>query len=265
MRNAGLLRFYQTLILALVTTILGCTTVPETGRSQLRLIGADQEIKLGLTEFDKLKKSTPISQDSSQRAMLERVGARIAAVVQLPGAQWEFVLFDDETANAFCLPGGKVGVYSGILSITQDEVGLATVIGHEVAHAVARHGAERVSEQLVVQTGGQILDIIVASRSPAWRGAVLGAYGVGSELGVALPHSRAQELEADHLGLLYMARAGYDPRQAIAFWRRFSAYAKQRGEGKPVEFLSTHPLDETRINALEAHMGKAIAEYAKSR
>ena len=266
MYDVSFRQFYKPFIWALVIPICSCTTVPETGRSQLRLISAEQEIKLGLTEFDKLKQSTPISQDASQREMLRRVGRRIAAVVELPGAQWEFVLFDDdETANAFCLPGGKVGVYSGILTITQDDAGLATIIGHEVAHAVARHGVERVSEQLVVKAGGQILDIIVASRTPAWRGAVLGAYGIGTELGVALPHSRAQELEADHLGLLYMARAGYDPRQAIAFWRRFSAYAKKRGEGKPIEFLSTHPLDETRIRALESHIDKAVAEYERSR
>ena len=247
-------------------TIPGCATVPESGRSQLRLISADQELKLGIAEFSKLKQSTPISRDAAQRAMLERVGNRIARVAPLPDAAWEFVLFDQpDQANAFCLPGGKVGVYSGILPITRDETGLATVVGHEVAHAVARHGAERASEQLLIQAGGQILDVVVASRSPQWRGAVLGAYGIGSEVGMTLPHSRSQELEADYLGILYMARAGYDPRQAIAFWKRFSAYQEQQGGGKPMEFLSTHPLDETRVKALEERMPQALAEYEKRR
>ena len=252
---------------SILTFVLSsCATVPETGRSQLRLISAEQETKLGLTEFDKLKKSTPISKDSGKQALLERVGRRVAAVVQLPGAQWEFVLFDQpEEANAFCLPGGKVGVYTGILPITRDEAGLATVIGHEVAHAVARHGAERVSEQLLIESGGQALDVVLASRSPQWRGVVLGAYGVGSNVGVVLPHSRSQELEADRLGLLYMARAGYDPREAIAFWKRFGAYQQKRGDSKPLEFLSTHPLDETRIKALEQRMPQAVVEYEKMR
>ena len=249
-----------------LSAILGCATVPDSGRSQLRLISADQELKLGIAEFSKLKQSTPISRDAAQRAMLERVGNRIARVAPLPDAAWEFVLFDQpDQANAFCLPGGKVGVYSGILPITRDETGLATVVGHEVAHAVARHGAERASEQLLIQAGGQILDVVVASRSPQWRGAVLGAYGIGSEVGVTLPHSRSQELEADYLGILYMARAGYDPRQAIAFWKRFSAYQEQQGGGKPMEFLSTHPLDETRVKALEERMPQALAEYEKRR
>ena len=202
--------------------------------------------------------------DIHQRLPLFQV--RIAAVVDLPGAQWEFVLFDQpEVPNAFCLPGGKVGVYSGMLAITQDEAGLATVIGHEVAHAVARHGAERASEQLVIQAGDQLLDVLVASRSPRMRGAVLGAYGIGSELGVVLPHSRSQELEADRLGLLYMARAGYDPRRAIPFWERFSAYQKQKGAGQPLEFLSTHPLDDTRLRGLEQHMPQAVSEYQRRR
>ena len=244
----------------------GCATVPETGRSQLRLISAEQELQIGLTEFDRLKRSTPISRDAGLQAQLQRVGRRIAAVAPLPDARWEFVLFDrPDEANAFCLPGGKVGIYTGILPVTRDEAGLATVIGHEVAHAVARHGAERASEQLLMQAGGQVLDVVLASQSPQWRGALLGAYDIGGELGVTLPHSRTQELEADRLGLIYMARAGYDPRQSVAFWRRFSAYQARRGGGKPIEFLSTHPLDETRIRALEDFMSQAMAEYDRAR
>jgi predicted Zn-dependent protease len=244
----------------------GCATVPETGRSQLLLISPQQEMQLGLTEFNKLKESVPISRDAAQQAQLNNVGKRIAAVAPLPGARWEFVLFDQpDEANAFCLPGGKVGVYTGILPVTRDEGGLATVVSHEIAHAVARHGAERASEQLVMQAGGQVLDAVLASNAPEYRGAVLAAYGIGGQLGRTLPHSRAQELEADRLGLIYMARAGYDPRQAVAFWKRFAAYQKQQGGGQPIEFLSTHPLDETRIRALEGFMEQAMTEYAKHR
>lgn len=248
-------------VLAVALFAAGCATVPETGRSQLLLISSSEEFQLGLTEFDKLKKNTPISKDAELNALVQRVGQRIAAVAKLPKAQWEFVLFDDaKTANAFCLPGGKVGIYTGILRFTQDETGLATVIGHEVAHAVARHGAERVSEGLLVQMGGQVLNQAMKSNSAATQGIVLGAYGIGAAVGVTLPHSRQQELEADHLGLLYMARAAYDPRQAVAFWKRF-------GEGKSgggTEWLSTHPLDKTRIAAIESHLPQALPEYQKA-
>ena len=247
--------------LPLVAMLGACATVPETGRSQLLLISPEQEFQLGLSEFSKLKQSTPASRDPAQNAMLQRVGRRIAAVAPLPNARWEFVLFDRAgTANAFCLPGGKVGVYTGMLAITQNEAGLATVIGHEVAHAVARHGAERISEGLLVQLGGELLEQALQTRPGATQELILGAYGIGADVGVMLPHSRKQELEADHLGLLYMARAGYDPREAVAFWQRFSAYARQQGGGR-IEFLSTHPLDDTRIARLNALMPRALAEY----
>jgi predicted Zn-dependent protease len=222
-------------------------------------------MQLGLTEFQKLKQSTPVSKDANVNALLQRVGQRIAKVAPLPNAQWEFVLFDDaKTANAFCLPGGKVGVYTGILPITKNEAGLATVIGHEVAHAVARHGGERISEGLLLQLGGVALDTAMKNNSQAARQIVLGAYGVGGQVGVALPHSRKQELEADHIGILYMARAGYDPHEAVAFWQRF---ATVKGGGGQIAFLSTHPVDSARIAQLEARMPQAEQEYnaAKNR
>ncbi len=249
----------------LVVLILpGCETVPETGRSQLLLISPDQETQLGLTEFEKLKSSTPVSEDAELNAMLQRVGQRVAAVAPLPNARWEFVLFDDpNTANAFCLPGGKVGIYTGILPVTKDENGLATVIGHEVAHAVARHGGERVSQALILQMGGEALESALSSQPAQTRSLVLQGYGLGSKVGVILPYSRAHELEADELGLLYMARAGYDPRSAVDFWQRFSAYTREKG-GAPPEFLSTHPIDTRRIAQIEALMPKALAEYQKA-
>ncbi len=246
------------LLLAFLTA---CATVPETGRSQLLLVSPSQETQLGLTEFEKLKQSTPISKDKTVNAMVTRVGQRIAAVAPLPNAQWEFVVFDDpKTANAFCLPGGKVGVYTGILQITKDEDGLATVIGHEVSHAVARHGGERMSEALMTQLGGQLLGTALQNNTAQTQNLWLGVYGVSSQVGWTLPHSRQQELEADHLGLIYMARAGYDPRQAVAFWKRFKSYNDQHGN-QQWQFLSTHPVDDVRIAELEKLLPQAMAEY----
>jgi predicted Zn-dependent protease len=235
----------------------GCATVPETGRSQLLIVSPAQEAQLGFQEFEKLKKSTPISKDAAANAQLQRVGKRIAAIAPLPNAQWEFVLFDKpDTPNAFCLPGGKVGVFSGLLPITKDDAGLATVVGHEVAHAVARHGAERMSQGAVFQV---LEELALGRSSPVSRQVIQQAYG----LGFALPHSRKQELEADHLGVLYMARAGYQPREALGFWKRFAEYKNKAGGGKQIEFQSTHPLDDERIRQIEGLIPQAEMEYRK--
>ncbi|HYG24898.1 MAG TPA: M48 family metallopeptidase [Verrucomicrobiae bacterium] len=247
----------------------GCSTVPLTGRSQLNLVSASQEMQLGLSSFDQLKQETPVSRDAAINALVQRVGKRIADVAgkDMPDAQWEFVVFDSKEANAFCLPGGKVGVYTGILPITKDEAGLATVIGHEVAHAVARHGAERMSEAMVMQTGGQLLGAGMSMADPRWQQITMLAYGAGAKVGRELPHSRAQESEADHIGLMYMARAGYDPKESIHFWQRFSEFNKQQGGGGDSflgRFLSTHPVDEVRIEQLRKLMPKAEAEFRKS-
>jgi predicted Zn-dependent protease len=244
---------------------LACATVTETGRRQLLLVSDGEVAQLGLTEFEKLKKATPISKDAAANAILQRVGQRIAKVATLPNAQWEFVLFDDpKTANAFCLPGGKVGVYTGIFPITKDELGLATVVGHEVAHAAARHGSERMSQALVTQLGGQALSAAMRNHSAQTQNLFLGIYGATSQVGWVLPHSRSQESEADRIGLKYMARAGYDPRAAVDFWKRFAAYTQSAG-GKNWEFLSTHPTDETRIRQIEAWLPEALAEYQPAR
>lgn len=242
--------------------LFACTTVPETERSQLLLINKGQEAELGLSEFQKIKQAVPISNDPQINEMVKRVGQRIAAVADLPGAQWEFVVFDKaDTANAFCLPGGKVGIFTGILPITKDEAGMATVIGHEIAHAVARHGAERISQGLLLELGGQALAQAMQTQGVRTQQLVSAAYGVGGQLGVLLPYSRKQESEADHVGLLYMARAGYDPKQSVEFWRRFSSHNQEKQGGGPPEFLRTHPLDEKRIEQLQALMPKALAEY----
>jgi predicted Zn-dependent protease len=226
------------------------------------LVSAGEEAQLGLTSFDQVKKETPISHDAAANAMVQRVGQRLAAVAgkDLPNAQWEFVVFDSPEANAFCLPGGKVGVYKGILPIAKDEAGLATVLGHEIAHAAAHHGAERMSEQMVMQTGGQLVSGLTAS-DPRMQALATTAYGVGGQVGRTLPHSRKQESEADHIGLIYMAKAGYNPQEAVNFWQRFSAYNQQRGGGSTLAFLSTHPVDSKRIAALQAEMKEAMAYY----
>ena len=249
-------------LLCLATLCLipsGCGTVSETGRRQLILISPGQETQLGLTSFQQTKKQTPINRDPALNAMLQRVGQRIAAVATLPNAQWEFVLFESKEANAFCLPGGKVGVYTGILPVTKDEAGLAAVIGHEVAHATSHHGAERISEAMGIQLVGSILGQSLSHSDPRVQAVSMAAYGLGTQLGRELPHSRSQESEADHVGLKYMARAGYNPEEAVKFWQRFAAYNK--GGSTTPWFLRTHPLDEVRIKQLQGWLPEAQAEF----
>ncbi len=245
--------------------LTGCATVTETGRSQLNLVSPQEEMKLGMTAFEETKQKTPISKDAQTAANVQRAGQRIAAVANLKDAQWEFVLFESAEANAWCLPGGKVGVYTGILPITKDEAGLATVIGHEVAHATAHHGAERMSQQMAAQLGGNVAGALVSGKSQTTQLVVGQAYGVVSEVGVLLPYSRKQESEADYIGMLYMARAGYDPAAAVAFWERFAEYNRQHGGSQGLSFLRTHPLDAQRIQALKAELPKARAEYEKAK
>jgi metalloendopeptidase OMA1, mitochondrial len=253
-------RFCHAALVVLLLGFAGCRVVPETGRRQLNLLSADQEMELGLSAFEQMKGEVPISKDPAANALVQKVGSRISAVAELPNAQWEFVVFESDQANAFCLPGGKVGIYTGILPITLNEAGLATVIGHEVAHAVARHGGERVSEAMLLQTGGGIIGASLSKSDPNTQAAVATAYGLGAAVGRQLPHSRAQESEADYIGLLYMARAGYNPEEAVQFWERFGEFNERSGGNTPW-FLRTHPLDETRIKQLKAWMPEAKAQY----
>jgi predicted Zn-dependent protease len=265
MKAKFLSRFVLVALMAgVVAGLTGCNTVPITGRSQFTaLVSPSQEIQLGLTSFEELKKTTPISQDAAANALVQKVGKRIAAVAgpDMPNAQWEFVVFESKEANAFCLPGGKVGVYTGILPVTKDEAGMATVIGHEVAHAVARHGAERMTEQLLIQFGGEGLGALMEKSDPKLVSVANAVYGVGSTTLVALPHSRSQESEADHIGLVYMARAGYNPETAVQFWQRFAQFNTQNGGNSTPTFLRTHPTDETRIQQLQQWMPEAKAQY----
>lgn len=256
--------------LAIATLFLsGCSTAPVTGRHQLSLVSSSQEMQLGLSSFEQLKTNTPINHDPALNAMVQRVGKRIAEVASkdMPNAQWEFVVFESKEANAFCLPGGKVGVYTGLLPITKDDAGLATVIGHETGHAVAHHGAERMSEQMVMQGGGQLLGSYMASSDPKVQTLAMAAYGLGAQVGRELPHSRAQESEADHIGVVYMARAGYEPKEAVIFWQRFMEYNKQHGGSDTsffAKFLRTHPVDEVRIKQLQQWLPEAEGQFAKS-
>jgi predicted Zn-dependent protease len=241
--------------------LAGCATETLTGRRQFIIISAGEEMQLGLSEFSKLKQKLPASRDAAANAMLQRVGRRVAAVAELPGAQWEFVLFESAEPNAFCLPGGKVGVYTGILPITKDEAGLATVIGHEVAHAAARHGAERISEAMAMNVLGDVASRYLRREEPKAQPYFDSAYGVGTQLLRVLPHSRDQESRADQIGLIYMARAGYDPEAAVAFWQRFADFNRSRGAAQTPWFLRTHPLDEKRIENLRAQLPRAKQEY----
>lgn len=238
-------------LLSLATLLSGCYTNPVTGRKELNFVSPQEEMQLGLTEFDKMKKEVPISHDPAANALLQKVGRRIAAAAgkDMPNANWEFVVFESKEANAFCLPGGKIGVYTGLLPITQDEAGLATVLGHEVAHATSHHAAERMSEAALLETGGQAIGALSSSAKPLTQNVISAAYGIGGPLLVQLPHSRKQESEADHIGLIYMARAGYAPEAALNFWQRFSAYNQQSGKGGPA-FLRTHPVDSVRIQQI---------------
>jgi metalloendopeptidase OMA1, mitochondrial len=246
--------------------VTGCSTVPVTGRSQFNFLSPGQEAELGLAAFEETKKQVPISKDAQVTAMVQRVGQRIAAVASkdLPDAQWEFVVFESPEANAFCLPGGKVGIYTGILPITKDEAGMATVIGHEIAHAVARHGGERVSRAMMIQGGGAVLNVGLQAFEvdPQWQAISQMVYGTGGTLLGELPHSRKQESEADRIGLIYMAQAGYPPEAAVDFWRRFGDFNKQQG-GDTLWFLRTHPMDETRIKQIQQWIPEAKAAAGK--
>jgi len=247
-----------------VLIFAACTTNPITGRKELTgLVSPQQELQLGIQSFDQMKKEVPIDRDPADNEMVQRVGKRIAAVASkdMPDAKWEFVVFDRPEANAFCLPGGKVGVYKGILPIVKDDAGLATMLGHEIAHAVSHHGAERISQAELLQAGGQLLGQATQGARPITQSLASVAYGIGGQLGYVLPHSRSQESEADHIGLIYMARAGYDPRAAVDFWQRFAAYNEQRGGSKTPNFLSDHPVDAKRIQQLQAWLPEAEQQY----
>jgi predicted Zn-dependent protease len=237
--------------------VLGCARAPYTNRRQLIMVSPQEEASLGAQAFSQVVSKSRLDRNPRTNAAVDEVGRRLAAVANRPDFQWNFVVIDDDRkVNAFCLPGGKVAVYTGILPIAQDQAGLAVVMGHEIAHAIARHGAERMSQAQLAQLGGQALAIgLGGSASSA---AILAAYGLGTQVGVLMPYGRTQESEADHIGLLLMAKAGYDPRTAIGFWERME---RSSGKGEPPEFLSTHPSHGTRVEQLRVWMPEAMRLY----
>jgi predicted Zn-dependent protease len=248
-----------------------CSTVPLTGRSQLNMIPSNEMLTMSFQQYDQFLKENKVSTNQAEVNMVKRIGTNIQHAVErymqennlsdrLEGYNWEFNLVEDEQVNAWCMPGGKVVVYTGILPVTKDEAGLAVVMGHEIAHAIAEHGNERMSQEMLRQFGAVGLMVAMKDEPVQTQAIWLGVYGVGTEIGVMLPYSRTHESEADHLGLIFMAMAGYDPHEAPKFWERMSA-SKQGGS--PPEFLSTHPSDETRINNLEGWIPEAMKYYKK--
>lgn len=257
-RHGRLAALGPAIVTALV--IAACQTVPITGRSQLQLLGERTEVQMGLSAYRDTLKKEKVSTDARLNDQVTRVGRRIADATGKADYQWEFKVVDnDKMANAFCLPGGKVAVYTGILPVTQDDAGLATVMGHEVAHAIARHGGERVSQQIAVEGLVAATAIALSEKDANKSTLYAGLLGLGATVGLLLPYSRLQESEADRMGLIYMAKAGYDPRVAVDFWRRMAAAGK--GKTRQPEFLSTHPADETRIRQLEQWLPEAMAQY----
>lgn len=240
--------------------LIGCQTVQYTGRSQINLIPDAQEKQLGTDAYQELLKKTPLSNRKDWQAQLERVGQRISVAAARPDYQWQFNVLQGTEVNAFCLPGGKVAFWEGIMPVVQDDNGIAVVMGHEVAHALARHGAERMSQAMGAQAIGELLTVGVGQVKPELAEDFAKFYGVGANVTVILPFGRAQESEADRIGLILMAKAGYDPSVAVTFWERMSKI--QQG-GKPPEFLSTHPSDETRIAQIKQWLPEAMTYYKK--
>lgn len=261
MKATAPLAFLVLASLLVVALIPGCGTAPYTGRRQLLLISSDQEAQLGLQAWQQEVGPAPASGHRAWTEMVTRAGRRIAAVADAPGFQWEFKVIADPTVNAFCLPGGKVAFYEGIMPVCQDETGVAVVMGHEVSHAIARHGGERISQGLVAEGGTEIVARILGGEDPASQKKVAEIFGLGAKFGVLLPYGREQESEADRIGLILMAKAGYDPRAAPGFWQRMMA----QGGARPPEFLSTHPDPERRIQQLESWMPEALGHYSGPR
>jgi predicted Zn-dependent protease len=238
----------------------GCRTAPVTERKQLLLLPESQEVSMGVAAYQDLMGQQPPSQNPQYVEMVTRVGNRIAAAAGRSDYQWEFRVIAADQQNAFALPGGKVAIYEGILPVCANEAGLAVVMSHEVAHALARHGGERMSHSMVVKGVQNTIERFSKSQDEINRQRILTAYGIASKYGVILPYSRKQESEADHIGLMLMAKAGYDPREAPAFWERFS----HAGGEKPPEFLSTHPSDAARAENLRKLLPKAMELYEQA-
>ncbi|UCD82303.1 MAG: M48 family metallopeptidase [Desulfobacterales bacterium] len=261
-------------VICMLFQIQGCAEVPITHRKGLHLVPETELLSMSLQQYDEVLKKSKLSTDTRQVEMVRRTGNRIAKAAEaflsetgqqdkIKNYKWEFNLIeDDKTVNAWVMPGGKAVVYTGILPYTQNEAGLAVVLGHEVAHALADHGNERMSEALLANMGGMALSVALSTRPQQTQQLFMTVYGVGANLGFLLPYSRLHESEADRIGLTLMARAGYDPREAIPFWQRMG---KQEGKASPPEFLSTHPAPETRIADIKKYIPEALPYYDKTK
>ncbi len=266
-----MLKYFKHILVLISITILlnSCSKVPLTGRSQLDLIPDNEMLSMSFQQYDQFLNDNKESTNQQEIALVKKVGERVAKAVdqyfvqnnlsqQLQGYKWEFHLIDSKEVNAWCMPGGKVVVYTGILPITQTEAGLAVVLGHEIAHAVAKHGNERMSQAMVAQLGGVALSQALKEKPALTQNIFMAAFGIGTQVGVLLPFSRLQESEADHLGLIFMAMAGYDPHEALDFWQRMASM--QNGQAPP-EFLSDHPSDQTRIEKIKSEIPEAMKYY----
>ena len=264
---------HSAILLCLLLFLFSCATAPVTERRGLHLVPDSELATLSYQEYNNVLKKSKLSTDMAKVSMVRRVGQRIATASEqlmvekghgddARNYKWEFNLIeDDKTVNAWCMPGGKVAVYTGLLPISQDENGLAVVMGHEVAHAIAKHGNERMSQALLAQFGAIGLSVALAGNPGVTSDLFMQAYGVGAQVGFLLPYSRIHESEADHIGLILMARAGYDPRGAVVLWQRMNA----KGGSRPPEFLSTHPAPESRIRNIESLIPEAMQYYKVQR
>jgi predicted Zn-dependent protease len=264
--------FYVAVFLLIVSFLSSCADVPITHRKGLHLVPESELLTLSFQQYDQVLKKSKLSTDQQKVLMVRRVGERIARAAdaflkdsgretQIKNYRWEYHLIeDDKVVNAWCMPGGKIAVYTGILPFTKDENGLAVVLGHEIAHALAEHGNERMSQALLANMGGMALSIALSSRPKQTRELFMTVFGVGANVGLLLPYSRLHESEADRIGLMLMARAGYDPREAVPFWERMN----QKAGPRPPEFLSTHPAPAARIANIKAYIPEALPYYQRS-
>lgn len=254
----------------LIVFMGSCSNVPITGRKQLLLVSSTEMLSMSAQSYKQFIDSVPISKDITNTIYIKKVGAKISREVEnflrnnkmeseIANLAWEFNLVKDSRVNAFCMPGGKVIFFEGILPMTKNEVGMAVVMGHEIAHAIAKHSNERLSNQLVLQYGGALTDALLANQSEVTRVGLNTLYGIGAQVGVMLPYSRKHEYEADRLGLIFIAMAGYNPNEAIAFWERMAA----NGSNSAVEFMSTHPTDANRIAKIKQYIPEALTYYKK--
>jgi predicted Zn-dependent protease len=242
---------------SLLLLLVACATSP-TGRSQLKLFSEEKIAAMGVQSYQQMKQQEPIDNSTSDNRYVKCVAN---AITRVTGGEWEVTVFKDDQVNAFALPGGKIGVYSGLLDVAETDDQLATVIGHEVGHVLADHGNERVSQQAATQGGLQVVSAFLGGAGGGGGSqAIMSALGLGAQVGILLPFSRTQESEADTIGLELMARAGFDPRQSVQLWQNMAA----AGGEKPAEFMSTHPSNESRINNLQGHMNKAMQLYQQA-